>query len=637
MNVSEFQLTMGDSGLQWVHVASGRILPWIGGGDGDTPEQPAELTVPEDVTVLDDDALATLHGSVRAAIDELAAQAETDSDSISSDDVTRAAELAAAFQALDSEVNRRVDEQAGTVQAVRDALADVRSSDPAPDGGDGDEGEPAPVEDPAGDPAPVEDVPVEAVAASGRRAPITVPARPRAGTMNPSVTMADIARNAPAPAAARRPVADLVMTAAADLPGIGGMQINTLDDLVAAVTRRAIAMGITKGQGAPMPVASIQRNYEYVIEDGATLADIEAAFRAQVDPVRTRTGMEALVAAGGWCAPSEIDYSFFDVTGPPSGQIDLPTIGIRRGGLRWPVSLDLAQFFALSGAPASGIGTNATMPWLWTETDDILAATGSPTKACLRPPCPTFEEERLWLLGICVLAGNLTEDAYPELIRHFLSLVTVAHARVMNRRTIALMAADASVVTVTPTMGASSSATTHFLGAVELVATSERARLGMPQNAVLDMPVPFWVRGLLRSDLAKRNGWDDLGVADSWFMSQLDARNIRAQWVEDWQHATGWAAAAGTIGAATAPVAWPSSFTTLMYPPGHFFQGNGMTLNLGVVRDSVLNEANDHTAAWSEEARLVGSRGNRAISISFANMFPEGTTGAQVDQSAASA
>src|SRR3546814_10859410 len=39
--------------------------------------------------------------------------------------------------------------------------------------------------------------------------------------------------------------------------------------------------------------------------------------------------------------------------------------------------------------------SNESNPWLWTEADDIAAATGSPTKPCVRVPCPTFSEERL--------------------------------------------------------------------------------------------------------------------------------------------------------------------------------------------------------------------------------------------------
>jgi hypothetical protein len=68
-----------------------------------------------------------------------------------------------------------------------------------------------------------------------------------------------------------------------------------------------------------------------------------------------------------------------------------------------------------------------------------------------------------------------------------------------------------------------------------------------------------------------------------------------------------------------------------MYFPGHFFRGNGMNLNLGALRDSVLNKSNDYTAAWSEEATLIGARGKEALNITFGpNLFTSGTTASQV-------
>lgn len=603
---------------------------------------PESLTVPEDLTEVEADSLQALLDAVTAEIDALANRAESEPESVTAEDGERALVLAANQQAIKAEAQRRADEQAGHVQAVRDALAaTATATEPAEDP----PAEAPPTEDTPADPpaeppaeAPPADAPVEAVAAASRP-PLTVAAVPRRGTLNPAMSAAEIARNAPRPGAqsAPRSVVPAVMTAAADIPGLGGLQIEKLDDLVTAVATRAKGMGVSAGNGQPAPVATITRTYEHVLGEGSTLADIDAAF-ADIDRRTTRDAMESLVAAGGWCAPSEIDYSLYDLTGPATGVVDVPTVGIRRGGLRWPESLDLAQFFALSGAAASGTATNATMPWLWTEADDIEAATGeTPVKSCLRPPCPDFLEERLWLLGVCVLAGNLTQDAYPEVIRHFLSLVNVAHARVMNRRHNALIDANSTVLAVTPTKGAASSAITHFLGALELIATHERLRIGMSENAVFQLDVPTWVRGLLRSDIAKRNAWDDLSVADAWFMRQLDARNIRASWVEDWQSNTGWDGGGNTMGAATTPVVWPATFYTRMYPAGHFFRGAGMTLNLGVVRDSVLNAQNDFTAAWSEEASLIGARGNRAYRINFADMWPNGVSGAQTAQTAASA
>jgi hypothetical protein len=56
-------------------------------------------------------------------------------------------------------------------------------------------------------------------------------------------------------------------------------------------------------------------------------------------------------------------------------------------------------------------------------------------------------------------------------------------------------------------------------------------------------------------------------------------------------------------------------------------QGNGLRLNLGVIRDSVLNATNDHTAEWMEECWLIfrpGHEGRRYV----VPICADGATGA---------
>lgn len=633
-----------DGRFTW-HIGT-RVVPFISGGDGPTPDLPEAITIPEDLTAdtVSVSDLEQMLASLDKALGELRDRATNDPASISADDASRATEISAAYKAVEAELARRGAEQQANVDAVLATTpapaGEPAASDTDPEAPPADtdpeqppaDTSPADAPAPEADPAPAPADEAVPVAASARTA-VTVPAVPRPPTMNPALNMRQVAANAPAPQAPARPApSPLVITAAADIPGFrNGEQVTDLSRLADAMTATVTNMPITDGNGAPRPVASIRREFPHYLEEGNTPEQADAVFDALLAGSGTVAGIQALVAAGGWCAPSEIDYSFFGVEGPPSGTVDLPTIGIRRGGLRWPISLTLADFFGLSGAPASGIPSNATMPWEWTETDDILSATGSPTKSCLRPPCPTFTEARLRLWGLCVLAGNLTEDAYPEAVRRFINLTVVAHARVMNRRHIAQMVADGTVTAVTPTIGGSSSLVTHVLAATELLATHLRYKYGAPLGAPLEMLLPAWSRGTMRSDLSKRNGWDDLSATDAFLMSQFDARGVRVQFVEDWQSVPGSTAPANTMGGATAPVAWPSSFNGLMYFPGHFFRGNGMNLNLGAIRDSVLNKSNDYTAAWSEEATLIGARGKEALNITFGpSLFTSGTTASQV-------
>ena len=615
-----------DGRLCWV-AGDGRTAPVIRGGDGpvETPpeDEATELTIPDDLRAVEDQGeLEQLRDSVRAEVRRIGqlGQAATE------DDIARAGQLAGTFKKIEAELDRR-----GAEAGERaDKLADIVGQVGGPDEGAAPEGEQAPDGDPAapeaapaegeqapaveGDPgAPAGEAAPVPVAASS--APLRVPAVPKRPTLNPSLR--EIAAQAPAPAVPdRRPEVEIY--AAAEVPGFGaGSQLGDMDALVRAHHEKANSMGVTNGAFTSGHIGHLARHYDVVVDETTPAAEVEAALKGIIDPAIAPGGMEALVAAGGWCAPSQIRYEFFNIAEGPT-LWDVPRIGIQRGGLRWPDSLSLADFFAMSGAPASGIPTAATMPWEWTEADDIATITGSGAKLCLRPPCPDFLEARLRAFGICVTAGNLTADAYPELIAHFIRNVMVAHERVMNRRHIAQAVALAT--SVTPQASTVDDVVPTLLGNADLYARHTRIKFGMARDSVIEYVLPEWGAGPASSDMAKRNGFhpEQFDVGGELLADWFDRRRIRVQFPTDWQTLPGSAGPANTMGAATAPTNWPTSMLGLMYAPGTFFVGGGMQLRLGLIRDSALNAENDHTAEWSEEATLVGMFGHEALLVNNA-------------------
>jgi hypothetical protein len=147
----------------------------------------------------------------------------------------------------------------------------------------------------------------------------------------------------------------------------------------------------------------------------------------------------------------------------------------------------------------------------------------------------------------------------------------------------------------------------------------------MCQDAVLEVIAPRWLRGVLRSDLRKRMGagTDMLSASDAYLMSLFDAINVRIQWVNDYQVRTaGFPGVPGTL-----PTAWPTTVEFMMYAPGTVVLGQGMRLDLGIIRDSVLNQTNDHTAEWMEECWLIFNPGHEVRRLTV-NICPDGTTGA---------
>jgi hypothetical protein len=432
-------------------------------------------------------------------------------------------------------------------------------------------------------------------------------------TMNKraTATLSETARLAPA---VQVSAPRLAVTASIDIPGVShGTELTTMDSLGAAFAKKAKAIPVSRSGSTEQGhiVATVKNQFEHTVDDRTSFAQVGELLNHLRRPEVT----ESLVAGGGWCAPSEIRYDFFNIA-CSDGLIDLPTVGITRGGIQFPVSPSLADAVGSNAFGGFAVAfSNASVPWLWTEADDEATVTGSPNKPCMRVPCPTFDEERLDCYGICLTAGNLTNDAYPEATQNTLQLLMRAHERAINARLIALMVA-ASAVTVSTGEFAAQDVPVfqQVLSGIDLGATDYRARYAMCVDDILEVVAPYWLRNVIRADLAWRTGVDMLSVTDAMITAFFADRNLRVQWVNDWQ-----VRGTGQFGNATPMTAWPITADVMIFAAGTFVHGQGMTLDLGVIRDSVLNAENDYTAAWSEECHLIARVGHesRLYTITF--------------------
>lgn len=397
---------------------------------------------------------------------------------------------------------------------------------------------------------------------------------------------------------------DATILAAASIPGFtAGAKIDGVNALVKALGDRAKRLPISKGNGEYVPVASMTRDFRHTLAIDSSPEDVDEVLRQVLDT-------EALVAAGGWCAPSEIRYDFFNIVAE-DGLLDLPSVGVlNRGGIRWPVS---PSFNDIVSASPNGL-------WTWTEADDISALDGTPTKPCVRIPCPDFDEMRLDCDGLCVTNGNLTDYAYPELVANFLRLIFAARAHLTNARIIGLLVGESDAVTAG---GSSDGFINALFSAVDVQAWDYRTRFAMADDAILETVFPSWVLGALRSDWIRRTGIEDVNLATGAIIDMFDLRSVRAQFVQDWQ-----VRGAGLPGNPLAPITdWPDEVDFLLYAPGTFVRGSGLSLDLGVVRDSTLNATNDHTAAWMEDCYLVAKLGHESRLVTV-DLCASGQTGA---------
>jgi hypothetical protein len=165
-------------------------------------------------------------------------------------------------------------------------------------------------------------------------------------------------------------------------------------------------------------------------------------------------------------------------------------------------------------------------------------------------------------------------------------------------------------------------AASPVLDAAEIAAFDYRKKYYMCVDDVIEAIFPEWIVPVMRADLARRTGVDLINVTDDMIMAYFNTRHIRVQLVDDYQ-----VRGAGQPGTANGITNWPASVEFMVYAPGTFGLGTGMTLDLGVVRDSVLNSTNDHTAAWYEQCSMIAAFGHAGRRYTVP-LCPSGITGA---------
>lgn len=457
---------------------------------------------------------------------------------------------------------------------------------------------------------PAETSPAETpalVAAAPRR-----PAAPRIG---------ELARRSPRPAETAAPASRASLVAAADT-GYAAGTVLSFSQLGEAAERRYGALP-KSGTGAQRLGIGMVRKPELPAELVASGGDDDDVLDFAASESRLSGG--SLVAAGGWCAPSETWYDLAPGLESGEGLIALPTVGAPRGGVKFTEGPQFCDFY-------SGTG-------FFTQTEaQAEAQTAKPT---FEIGCPNFAEKRLEAHGLSLQAGILQQKGYPEYVARFIAGSLVAHAHRINALKIQAMVAEATNVVVTGGTGAIN----DVLGAVELQVEDMRYKFRTPVNATMEAVLPLWLRGVLRSDLARRNGVPFAQVSNAQLNAHLTERGIAAQWVYDWQDAmcmtldAGADAsvvvgketepAVGTMGHDTPLTAWPDEVDILIYPAGTYVALENDVITLDAVYSPELFKVNQYHALFTEEAIKVFRRAYQARNITVP-LVVSGATGAQV-------
>ena len=361
-----------------------------------------------------------------------------------------------------------------------------------------------------------------------------------------------------------------------------------------------------KGEPASLPVAQLVRNYPPEFSVDGSGEDYEKLLKV-ADESRLPGGSlirsveqrvkemqaehperDALVAAQGWCAPSETDYDIcLQIT--TDGLADFPEVQARRGGIRHNTGIEFDTIF--------GSGTG------FFDLTEAQVAAGT-TKTCLEIPCPDFIDTRLGVTGLCLTGNILATRGYPEFTATFTRGALAASAHQINREQIADVVAGSTAVTLSGAPWATDGSTvSQVLSAVEMAIVDIKYRLRMSRNATLEVMMPFWIGAQMRADWIRRNGGnyaEMLTLADSAISSAFSARGARVQYVYDWQDAFATGAVSGSPGSDTAIQNLPVNLTFLVYPAGTWIRAVSDVITLNSVYDSTKLATNQVTHLFTE-------------------------------------
>jgi hypothetical protein len=400
------------------------------------------------------------------------------------------------------------------------------------------------------------------------------------------------------------------LVAAAGVPHVPqGQQFTSLLEVAKAFEQRTAGFAnmANSGRGEVQiyPVAVLERNYpdefsvngdetdyqkllnvtnEHRLPGGSLLASVEKrrAEIAETDPTR-----DALVAAAGWCAPSETDYGVcLQIT--TDGLLDVPEVQARRGGIRHNTGVDFSTIF--------GSGTG------FFNLTEAQVASGT-SKSCLEIPCPSFVDTRLGVTGLCLTGNILSIRGYPEYTAAFARGALAASAHQINREQISAMIADSVAVDLTAAApwATDGSTVSQVLSAVELAITDIKYRLRLERSSTLEVVMPFWVLAQMRADWTRRTGMDNsqIALADAAINSAFSMRGARVQYVYDWQDAFSNVSATGA-GAGTPINFFNKSLQFLVYPAGTWVRGVSDVITLNSVYDSTKLSTNQVTHLFTE-------------------------------------
>ena len=536
----------------------------------------AKFTAPENLKELE---ATDLEAAMKAAFDRAKEIRPADVKDADEETLEELRSITAFVQAAKAENDERVaaEETVKAELAELDRLLEEGVGAPAEEEVPAED---APVEDVPAEDAPVEKeeeaaaAPAELVSASARKAPIR----------SKSIA-ARAAKNAPTPAPSPMDQVNAAMSkvfAANDVPGFtSGQEFSNFSEASKAITARLNALPAGKQEGIYDRKSALQiqlpenefstANAKYRSKDITDLIN-DAASEARLPG-------GSLVAAGGWGAPSERSLDFCEIESL-DGLISVPEVTITRGGTEW------------TRGPSFGDVVNSSVGF-WDMTEAVAEA-GTELKTFIRPEIPEFQEARLDVVGVGMKNGLLLRQGWPELVERWAKLTLMAHQyKLAAKKVRQIRGLTGPAIEMNRGFGNA----LDIFHIIEMLANGERQRLMLSPNQTLEALMPWWVKSVIRIDLANRAGVDTVTVTDAQIESHFTQRNIKVQWLKAFQDLV--------IDENGLVTEYPETVEIIFYPAGTFVAGVSPVISLDTIYDSALLERNDYIHLFAEQGVLM--------------------------------
>lgn len=567
------------------------------------------FTIPSDFSALTGDELNELAAQAKTAAGPLVERVNR-GESLTDDELGTLERLGDVVTQVGKVRDERVAKAANeTATAARQAgAAAVFGNDPDTSDEDDDEGD-----EPAAKKKAKKDEPEKGVQASGAR-------RPGVGEIAKHVRKVKVEDGEDV----ERRSHTRAVAAAGQANVAAGAEFATVDDIAVALEASFANYG-NAGEGVYLKSPVVQFRREYPAELRITPGDDPYKAMAKIDAAATQGNLPggSLVAAAGWCAPSEILYDLFELENGTAGILDLPEVQISRGGIQFSPGPD---FSAIWGGTGYFHQTEA----------QVIAAT---VKPCMVVPCPTFSEKRLEVEGVCITGAFLQDRGYPEMVARFTRGVMIAHRRKMNAFKIAQVVAgstlvnyDAAALVALSVETDDHSLASRLLWITEIQITDYRYKHRMADDAMLEVLLPSWLRLVIRADVQRRTGTsaeEAFDITNQMIDGWMRMRGARVQWLYDWQDVYSGGSATLSFGGSTLTRTPPRTVDMVIYAAGTFVAGVADVIRLDTVYDSTNLALNQYTQLFTEEGILVAKRGFESRLVRFA-FQPSGVTSAAV-------